>query len=73
MFDEPFIEFMGIFDDDGNHIPIESIPKPPLCILCLQDDEAVGMEELLCVLARCGHMLDNDEEDFTCHGFAPKV
>ncbi len=72
MSQEPFIEFMGIFDDDGNRIPVESIPKPSLCEQCLQDDNAKGMEEVLCLLARCGHMLDTEDEVFVCHAFRPK-
>jgi hypothetical protein len=73
MFEEPFIEFMGVFDDDGNQIPMDSIPKPSLCILCLQDDNTEDMETIVCVLARYGHMLEDEYEEFVCHGFVPKV
>lgn len=68
---EPLIEFMGIFDDEGNRIPVESIPKPSLCLLCCKDDSTDGMEEILCILARCGHMLEGEEE-FACHAFRSK-
>ena len=44
--EEPF----GIFDDDGNRINPELIPKPSLCVLCGKDGDPE--EEMKCLLNR---------------------
>jgi hypothetical protein len=61
-------EIDGFYDDDGNEINPELIPKPGLCITC-KKDEALGKEEILCILTR------NDqkgEKDFECDAYEPK-
>ncbi|MCB2203542.1 hypothetical protein KQI65_02245 [bacterium] len=67
---EPFIEFMGMYDDEGNEVSPESIPRPELCRNCIRDEEKEGMQSVLCMLARCGHMLEGGE--FTCHSYAAR-
>lgn len=69
---EPHIEFMGIFDADGEPIPRERIPRPALCRSCGKDGAVSGMEEVLCLLARCDHMLEGEDDLFVCSGFAPR-
>ena len=58
-------EIAGFYDNDGNKINTELIPKPGLCITC-KNDEAGGIEEILCILTR------NDqkgEKDFECAAY----
>lgn len=73
MGEEPFLEFVGIFDNDGNRYEPDSIPKPPLCQLCTQDDTRQPFEHLLCTLVRLEHMLAEDKDDFVCHAFATRL
>lgn len=61
--DEPF----GIYDDDGNKLNPELIPKPSLCVLCQKDDDP--SEEILCLLNRADQQ---GEEDFLCDAYEPK-
>lgn len=70
MSEEPFLEFIGIFDDNGNRYEPDSIPKPSLCVLCREDDNRHPFEGLLCTLARLEHMLDGGKTEFICHAFA---
>ena len=56
-----------IFDDDGNKIDPNLIPKPSLCVMCRKDGDPA--EEIFCLLNR------NDqrgEEDFKCYAYEPK-
>ena len=41
------------FDDDGNVINLNLIPKPDLCITC-KKDIIPGKEEILCNMIRAG-------------------
>jgi hypothetical protein len=72
MSEEPFMQFEGIYDDDGHRYEPDSIPKPSLCVLCREDDNRHPLEEVLCLLSRLDHMLEEDEEEFICHSFCPR-
>lgn len=72
MSEEPFLQFTGFFDDDGNRYEPDSIPKPPLCVLCREDGGRHPFEEVLCVLSRLDHMLEGENAEFVCHAFAPR-
>ena len=61
-------EISGIYDDDGNKINPDLIPKPALCVSCKKDDEP-GEEEILCALNRFDQQ---GEEDFKCGAYVPK-
>ena len=65
MSEEPFMQFDGFFDDDGNRYEPDSIPKPSLCILCREDDTQHPYEGILCVLSRLDYMLEGDDEEFS--------
>lgn len=52
------------FDDDGNEMNPDLIPKPALCVSCVKDEEPG--EEMLCNLNR----LDQQgETDFKCGAY----
>ncbi len=51
----------GFFDDDGYEINTDLIKKPPLCIICKNDNNPD--EELLCNMTRYDQ---KDEEEFKC-------
>ena len=57
-------EFLGIFDDDGNRIDINLIPKPGLCLLCKREED--HDEEVLCFLNRWDQ---REEKRFFCGQF----
>lgn len=61
--EEPF----GIFDDDGNKLNPELIPKPSLCVLCRKDDDPE--EEMLCLLNRWDQ---RGEGELRCGAFEKK-
>ena len=69
---EPFLEFVGIYDGDGNRYEPDSIPKPALCALCREDGTPQPFDRLLCTLARLEHLLDGERGEFTCHSFASR-
>lgn len=58
----------GIIDDEGYEIIPELVKKPPLCLICLHDDQPG--EEFFCALIRHGH---KNEEEFTCFSFEEKT
>ena len=58
---------MAYFDDDGNELFPNLIPKPGLCLICKKEDDP--SEEVLCNLNRLGHQKD---EEFICHAFESK-
>jgi hypothetical protein len=57
-------EFGGFYDDDGNKIDPNLIPKPGLCLSCKNDDDP--SQEILCTLTRMDQM---DEEEFCCFAY----
>ncbi len=62
---DDFIEEEGaFFDDDGNRLNPNLVPKPTLCLSCKKDDDP--REEVFCTLTR----LDQTEEDeFKCFAY----
>ena len=55
------------FDDDGNELNPDLVPKPDLCVSCAKDGDP--SEEILCNLNR----LDQQDEDgFQCYAYEPK-
>lgn len=61
-------EINGYYDDDGNKINPDLIPKPGLCLICKLDDDP--NEEILCNLNRLDQM---DECKFKCGAYQPKI
>ncbi len=61
---------MPYFDDDGNELNHDLIPKPSLCVGCINDDTEDENERVLCTLTRFDQ---NGEDEFKCFAFAPKV
>ncbi len=57
----------GIFDDDGYEIISDLIKKPPLCLICINNDNSG--EEFLCNLTRHGQA---GEKEFICFAFRKK-
>lgn len=55
---------MGYYDDDGNELNPDLIPKPGLCIICRKNDDPD--EELLCNLTRLDQ---RDEQEFKCFAY----
>jgi len=64
---EPDDEFSGIYDDDGNKINPDLIPKPSLCVSCKKDEDPA--EEILCLLNRADQQ---DDPEFHCYAYEPK-
>lgn len=60
------MEYNGYYDDDGNQIHPENLPKPGLCIICKKNTCDDSEEEMLCNLNRLDQR--NDEE-FICGAF----
>ena len=58
----------GYFDDDGNEINPDLIPKPGLCLLCKLNDINDPEENVLCNLTRVDQ---KDEPEFICHKYDP--
>ncbi len=57
----------GYFDDDGNKLNPDLIPKPDLCLSCTKNEDP--NEEILCNLNR----LDQDgDSEFICFAYEQK-
>jgi hypothetical protein len=56
------------FDDDGNEMNPDLIPKPALCVSCVKDEDP--SEEMLCSLNRLDQQGD---ADFRCEAYQPKA
>ena len=56
------------FDDDGNEINPDIIPKPDLCITCKKDN-IPGKEEILCNLTRADQQ---GNKEFLCDAYECK-
>jgi hypothetical protein len=61
---------MPYFDDSGKEINLDLIPKPSLCVGCLNDDTVDENERMLCNLTRFDQ---NGEEEFNCFAYVVKV
>jgi len=57
----------GYFDDDGNQLNPDLIPKPGLCLTCKKDSDPD--EEILCNLNRLGH---TNQDKFVCYAYEKK-
>lgn len=55
------------FNDDGNEINPDLIPKPRLCITCKKDDDP--KEEISCTLTRIDQ---KREKEFRCFAYERK-
>ena len=56
------------FDDDGNEVNPDLIPKPDLCTSCKKDGQS-GEEEILCNLTRSDQL---GEPESYCEAYEPK-
>ena len=56
------------FDDDGNEMNPDFIPKPSLCVSCANDEDP--KEETLCNLNRLDQQGD---ADFQCGAYQPRT
>lgn len=54
----------GYFDDDGNPLDPNLIPKPGLCLICKKDFDL--NEEILCNLNR---LEQRNQDKFVCYAF----
>ena len=54
----------GYFDDDGNELNPDLIPKPNLCLSCKKNEDP--NEEILCNLNRLDQ---RDENEFKCFAY----
>jgi len=72
MDDHLHFELAAIFDDDGNYISPQSIPKPSLCVVCSVDTCTHPIETIVCTLVRLDHMVCEEPKEFICHKFTPK-
>jgi hypothetical protein len=61
-------DISGFYNDDGTKINPELVPKPGLCLTCNKDD-AVGTEEILCILNRQDQ---KGVRNFECDAYEPK-
>ena len=59
---------MKFYDDDGTEILPDLVPKPSLCLSCVNDDDP--SEEPFCVLNRFDQQ---DEEEFICFAHVSKI
>lgn len=54
----------GYFNDDGNQLNPDLMPKPGLCLTCKKDTDPD--EEILCNLNRLGQ---RDQDKFICYAY----
>lgn len=57
----------GYFHDDGTPLNPDLIPKPQLCLSCLNDDDE--NQEILCHLTRLDQ---KNEKEFKCYAYLNK-
>jgi len=57
---------MPYYDDDGNEVNLDLLPKPSLCLGCRKNDDP--HEELLCNLTRLDQ---RNSKEFKCYAFVP--
>ena len=68
-FDNNNDDISGFYDDDGNKLNPDLVPKPGLCLLCKKDNDP--KEEILCTLNRLDQA--KEEGEFLCGAFEPKA
>ncbi len=57
-------DFLGYFDDEGNEINPDLIPKPNLCLVCKKNEALDWEEEMLCNLNRIDQLDDDGFRSF---------
>lgn len=57
----------GYFHDDGTPLNPDLIPKPQLCLSCINDEDE--NQEILCNLTRLDQ---KDEKEFKCFAYLNK-
>lgn len=67
---EPVVEVIGLYDNDGRRYKADEIEVPPLCQTCVQR-AAEGVMGLLCQLSWLNCMLTPEDarEPFNCHAY----
>ena len=53
----------GFFDDNGEQVNPDLMPKPSLCVTCKHDGDS--KQEAVCALTR----MDQKEEEFRCDAY----
>lgn len=61
-------DISGFYDDDGNKLNPDLVPKPGLCLICKNDNDP--KQEMLCTLNRLDQA--DEEGEFLCGAFEPK-
>jgi hypothetical protein len=61
---------MPYYDDDGNELNPDLIPKPSLCVGCVKDESNNETDQVLCTLTRFDQ---SGEDGFKCFAFVPKM
>lgn len=64
--EEIFGEYNGFYNDDGTKVDIDSIPVPPLCVICKLHNVDDAEENLLCLMNRNDQ---RNEANFECGMF----
>lgn len=59
---------MPYYDDDGNELFPELLPRPTLCLTCRRNERTDFMEDVLCNLNRLDQ---RDEPEFFCGAWKP--
>jgi hypothetical protein len=62
-------EINGIYDDNGEKINSDLIPKPGLCLLCKKADTPDQIEDILCIMNRFDQ---RNKSEFRCGAFEQK-
>lgn len=60
-------EFSGYYNDDGNKLNPDLVPKPPLCLSCKKYQDP--NEEILCTLVQLDY---TKEQEFICYAYENK-
>lgn len=61
-------EIYGFYDDDGNKINPNLLPKPHLCFSCKSNDDDDWEENLLCQMNRWDQ---RNSKNFKCGAYEP--
>lgn len=61
-------DFSGYYDDEGNKLNPDLVPKPSLCLLCINDENP--QEKVYCTLTRLDQV--NELSDFICAAYQQK-
>jgi len=67
-FEDEDDDISDFYDDDGNKLNPDLVPKPGLCLICKHDNDP--KQEILCTLNRLDQA--DEEGEFHCGEFEPK-